>query len=137
MDDQLAINIGRTKIRDAYNMADFNLLRSVIDEGFIDFSDTSPCGFGPEGIDCFQSEFERVRNVFRVKYKVIIIEIRVLGDSALEYGWQVFEQTPKRGGATQKRKERYADLWHRRPDGWRLAFHMTNLDVPMTLAREA
>jgi hypothetical protein len=111
MDDQLAINIARTKIRDAYNTRDFELFRSVIDDGFIDFSDTTPCGFGPEGIECFQ---------------------RVLQ----EKWWQVFELMPK-SGATERRKERYADLWQRRPDGWRLAFHMTNLDVPMKLVREA
>jgi len=137
MDDQLAINIARTKIRDAYNTRDLKLFRSVIDDGLIDFSDTTPCGFGPEGIECFERELQTMWEKFTVKYTVIIIEIRVMGDSALEYGWQVFELTPKSGGATERRKERYADLWQRRPDGWRLAFHMTNLDVPMRLAREA
>ena len=137
MDDQLAINIARTKIRDAYNSAEFQLLRSVIDDGYIDFSDTNPCGFGPAGIECVRGRFMKMWNDFEVKYTVIIIEIRVNGDSALEYGWTVLELTPKTGGPTQRRKERYADLWQRRPDGWRLAFHMTNLDVPMTLAREA
>jgi len=136
MDDQLAINIARTKIRDAYNTRDFEVFRSVIDDGFIDFSDTTPCGFGPEGIECFQRVLQKKWEKSMVKYTVIIIEIRVMGDSALEYGWQVFELTPK-SGATERRKERYADLWQRRPDGWRLAFHMTNLDVPMKLVREA
>jgi ketosteroid isomerase-like protein len=127
MDDQLAINIARTKIRDAYNTRDFELFRSVIDDGFIDFSDTTPC---------FQRVLQEKWEKSMVKYTVIIIEIRVMGDSALEYGWQVFELMPK-SGATERRKERYADLWQRRPDGWRLAFHMTNLDVPMKLVREA
>ena len=137
MDDTLAINVARTAIRDGYNTGDLDLLCSVLDEGLVNFSDGTQCWWGTDGIAKLRAHLARVLEENQLKYTVIIIEIRVMGDLALEYGWQIFDSSPRNGDASQRRRERYMDLWQRRPQGWRLISHITNLDVPDTLAREA
>jgi ketosteroid isomerase-like protein len=137
MDDTLAINIGRTKIRDGYNDADFGLIRRVLDDDLVNFSDNAPCWFGSEGIGCLREQLTQMWAQFAVKYTVIIIEIQLKGDMATEYGWQIFELTPKAGGIASKKRERYVDIWQKKNGEWKLTVHITNRDVPMTLAREA
>lgn len=137
MDDTLAINIGRTKIRDGYNTANFSLIKSVLDEGLVNFSDESPCLFGGEGINSFEAQLLRLWRENELKYTVIIIEIRIDGNTATEYGWQTFDWKRKSTGEKTRRRERYIDIWQRKPDGWKLTLHITNRDVPMTLSSEA
>ena len=137
MDDALAINVARTAIRDGYNTADFDLLSSVLDPGLVNFADEVPCWWGEAGIASWRQQMAALWREFSLQYTVIIIEIRIIGDSAVEYGWQIFEWTPKAGGEKKRRRERYVDLWQRRADGWRMTIHMTNEDVPMTLVSEA
>lgn len=134
MDDTLAINIGRTKIRDGYNTADFSLIRSVLDEGLVNFSDGAPCSFGGEGIASFEEHMLSQWRENELKYTVIIIEIRVDGNTATEHGWQIFDLKSKSEGETTHRRERYVDIWQRRLDGWKLTVHITNRDMPMTLS---
>ena|ERR1051325_6017057 len=137
MDDVLAINVARTAIRDGYNNADFNLLKSVLDADLVNFADQAPCWWGEAGIDSWRHQMESLWRELSLHYTVIIIEIRIMGDTALEYGWQIFEWNPKGGGEKLRRRERYVDMWQRRPEGWRMTVHMTNEDVPMRLASEA
>jgi ketosteroid isomerase-like protein len=137
VDDTLAINVGRTKIRDGYNTADFALIRSVFDDGLVNFSDEAPCWFGGEGLNYLEQHLLKLWREYDMKYTVIIIEVRVNGDTATEYGWQIFDLKPKSGGEANRIRERYVDIWQRKPQGWKLTVHITNRDVPMRLSSQA
>lgn len=136
MDDVYAINVARTSIRDGYNTGDVNLITSVLDPGLVNFTDQQQNMFGANGIETLRRRAQKMFAQYRVMYTVIIIEIRVIGDVALEYGWQTLEFEPRDGGATWQKRERYMDVWQRRSEGWKLITHCTNADVPDTLTAE-
>jgi ketosteroid isomerase-like protein len=61
----------------------------------------------------------------------IIIEIKVMGDVALEYGWHELALTPKSGGEPLRSRTRYLDVWKKdRAGNWKLAMFIDNADVP-------
>ena len=136
MDDVYAINVARTSIRDGYNTGDADLIISVLDPGLVDFSDQEQNKFGANGIEALRRCVQKMHDEYSVKYTVIIIEIRVIGDIGLEYGWQIFELQPKSGGPPVNKRERYMDVWQRRPEGWKLLTHCSNADVADTLVAE-
>lgn len=137
MDDVYAINVARTAIRDGYNTGNTDLLCSVFDDRLINFSDGEQCWWGRTGIEKLRKRLSERLQRFKLNYTVIIIEIRVMGDLAMEYGWQIFDWTPRNGGSAERRRERYMDLWQRHPQGWRMISHITNVDVPDALTSEA
>ena len=136
MDDVYAINVARTSIRDGYNSGNVELITSVLDPGLVNFTDQQQNGFGANGINNLSRRLEKMFAEFHVKYTVIIIEIRVIGDVGLEYGWQHFDFQPKAGGSLFHKRERYVDVWQRRPSGWKMISHCTNADVPDTLVAQ-
>ena len=74
-----------------------------------------------------QHLFER----FTVKLAVIVIEIRVQGDVAYDYGWHDVTLTPRDGGQPIRRRDRYVDIWRKNKEGnWKLWMYMDNQDVP-------
>jgi ketosteroid isomerase-like protein len=64
----------------------------------------------------------------------IIIEIKIMGETAVEYGWHELTLTPKAGGEPLYLRTRYLDLWKKDETGqWKLAIFMDNADVPDTV----
>jgi hypothetical protein len=62
---------------------------------------------------------------------VIIIDMVIHGDTARDYGWHEWILTPKAGGSSLRKRERYFEQWTREPDGsWRICFFLNNADVP-------
>ena len=62
-----------------------------------------------------------------------MIQIRLSGDVAHDYGWHEFTFTPKNGAAEFVR-ERYVDIWKKDAAGeWKLWMYMNNRDVPNTM----
>jgi ketosteroid isomerase-like protein len=59
-----------------------------------------------------------------------VIEIRLQGDVAYDYGWHDLTLTPKDGGQPIRRRYRYVDIWRRNKEGkWKLWMYMDNQDV--------
>ena len=72
------------------------------------------------------SLFER----FTVKLTVIVIEIRLQGDVAYDYGWHDWTLTPKGVGQSIRRRDRYVDIWRKdKKSNWKLWMYMDNRDV--------
>jgi ketosteroid isomerase-like protein len=70
--------------------------------------------------------FER----FAAELAVIVIEIRLQGDVAYDYGWHDLTLRPKDGGQSIRRRDRYVDIWRKDKEGkWKLWMYMDNLDV--------
>ena len=130
MDDLYAINAAKTEFRDCFNFSDASRLLAIADPDFVNFSDGQPSEFGKSGLDALKTRLENLFERFTAKLVVIVIEIRLQGDVAYDYGWQNLTLTPKDGGQPLRRRDRYVDIWRRNKEGkWKLWMYMDNQDV--------
>jgi ketosteroid isomerase-like protein len=131
MDDAYAINVAKTEFREAYNTGDVNRLLAILDDDAIDYSDGRQSGYGEAGRKMLRSHLQDHFMRYEVNMAPIIIEIRVMGDTAVDYGWHLLTLTPKNGGSPTTRKMRYIDIWKKDKSGnWKLAMYMDNADIP-------
>lgn len=131
MDDQYAINLLKTEIREAYNTGDPERLLAVLDDGFIHFADMRQSGYGESGRQALRQRLTELFARYDARLVPIIIEVKLLGDVALEYGWHELTLTPKGGGDPVYTRTRYLDVWKKNKAGdWKLAMYMDNADVP-------
>jgi len=131
MDDAYAINVAKTEFREAYNTGDVNRLLAILDDDIIDYSDGRRSGYGEGGRNALRAHLEDLVARYDVNLAPIIIEIRVMGDTAVDYGWHELTLTHKSGGEAISRKTRYIDIWRKDKSGnWKLAMYMDNADIP-------
>jgi|SRR3954466_10915269 ketosteroid isomerase-like protein len=134
MDDIYAINVAKTEFREAFNTADPDRLVSLLDTGFVDFSDGRTCAFGQGAAVEMREHLKGLFRDHQVHLSIIMIEIRIVGEVGYDYGWHNFTLTPKQGGAPIERHERYVDIWKKNADGkWKLWMYMDNRDVPQQM----
>ncbi len=130
MDDLYAINAAKSEFRDCFNFSDVSRLLAIADPDLVNFSDGQPCEFGMSGLDALKNRLESLFERFTAKLVVIVIEIRLQGDVAYDYGWHDLTLTPKDGGQATRRRDRYVDIWRRNKKGkWKLWMYMDNHDV--------
>lgn len=130
MDELYAINAAKTEFRDCFNFADASRLLAIADPELVNFSDGQPSEFGSSGLEALRIRLQNLFERFTVELAVIVIEIRVQGDVAYDYGWHHVTLTPKDGGQPIRRRDRYADIWRRNKEGnWKLWMYMDNQDV--------
>ena len=130
MDDLYAINVAKTEFREGFNLADTSRVLVLADPDLVNFSDGQPSEFGESGLAAFKARLAKLFERFTVKLVVIVMEIRLRGDVAYDYGWHELTLTPKDGGASIYRRDRYVDIWRRNKEGkWRLWMYMDNEDV--------
>lgn len=129
MDDLYAINVAKSEFREAYNTADPARIAALADPGMVEAAHGRQWGFGVEGISKLEREMQELLRRFEVELKVIIIEIRIVGDLAYDYGWHLWRLKPRSGEAVIERKDRYVDIWKRNDKGeWKLQMYMDNPD---------
>jgi len=130
MDDLYAINTAKTEFRDCFNLSDVSRLLAIADSDLVNFSDGQPSEFGKSGLDALKTRLEKLFERFAAKLVVIVIEIRLQGDVAYDYGWHDLTLTPKDGGESIRRRYRYVDIWRKNKKGsWKLWMYMDNQDV--------
>ena len=130
MDDLYAINGAKSEFRDCFNLSDVSRLLAIADPDLVNFSDGQPCEFGISGLDALKTRLENLFERFTARLVVIVIEIRLQGDVAYDYGWHDLTLTPKDGGQPTGRRDRYVDVWRRNKEGkWKLWMYMDNQDV--------
>ncbi len=130
MDDLYAINAAKGEFRDCFNFSDVSRLVAIADPEMVNFSDGQPCVFRRGGLDALKTRLENLFERFTAKLVVIVIEIRLQGDVAYDYGWHELTLTPKGGGQATHRRDRYVDIWWRNKEGkWKLRMYMDNQDV--------
>jgi ketosteroid isomerase-like protein len=131
MDDVCAINVAKTEFREAYNSADVERLVAILASDFIDYSDGRRSGYGEGAKKALRARFQEIFTMYDVRLVPIIIEVRVFGDVAVDYGWQEFTLTPKSGGEPMMTKTRYVEIWKKDGAGkWKLSMFIDNMDVP-------
>jgi ketosteroid isomerase-like protein len=130
MDDLYAINAAKTEFREGFNLADASRILAVADPDLVNFSDGQPSEFGQSGLDALKTRLANLSERFTAKLAAIVIEIRLQGDVACDYGWHELTLTPKDGGRPTQRRDRYVGIWRRNKDGNRkLWMYMDNQDI--------
>jgi ketosteroid isomerase-like protein len=130
MDDVYAINVAKTEIREAYNTGDVKRLLAILDDGLIDYPEGRCSGYGEGAKRGISAHFNDLFKQYEARLVPIIIEIKVIGDIALDYGWHELTLMPKSGGEVIKTKKRYVEIWKRDEAGdWKLAMFIDNTDV--------
>jgi len=131
MDDVLRINMAKTEFREGYNSADADRLLSVFDDsGFTNMCEGRASAYGPAGREALRSHAEVWFADYTVRANVIVIKVVPLGDAAYDYGWHEFLLTPKNGGETIRKRERYFELWAKNRQGeWKITLLISNSDV--------
>ena len=130
MDDSYAINVAKTEFREGFNLGDSSLILVLADPELVNFSDGQPSEFGESGLEAFKTRLANLFERFTAKLVVIVIEIRIQGDVAYDYGWHDLTLRPKDGGGPIRRKDRYVDIWRKNKEGdWKLWMYMDNRDM--------
>lgn len=138
MDDVYAVNVAKTEIREAYNTADVERLVAVLDSDLIDYSDGRLSGYGEGAKTALRAYLQDLFAKYEARLVPIIIEIKVTGDVAVDYGWHELTLTPKSGGEPIHTRTRYVDVWKKDKFGnWKLAMFIDNADVPDQVRRRA
>ena len=130
MDDLYAINVAKSEFRNCFNFSDVSKLLAIADPDLVNFSDGQPCEFGRAGLETLKTRMECLFEGFTAQLEVIVIEIRIQGDIAYDYGWHDLTLTPKAHGQPTRRRDRFVDIWRRNKEGeWKLWMYMDNRDV--------
>jgi ketosteroid isomerase-like protein len=130
VDDLYAINAAKSAFREAFNCWDVDGLLAIADANLVNFSDGQPSEFGESGIDAWRNRLAALFERFTAKLSIIVIEIRLQGDIAYDYGWHDLTLTPRDGGQPVHRRDRYVDIWRKsKEDKWKLWMYMDNQDV--------
>jgi ketosteroid isomerase-like protein len=130
MDDLFAINTAKTEFRECFNLGDVSRVLAVADPDLVSFSDGQPSEIGGSGLEALKSRLTNLFERFTAKLSVIVIEIRLQGDVAYDYGWHDLTLTPKDGSQPIHRRDRYVDIWRRNKEGkWKLWMYMDNRDI--------
>ncbi len=130
MDDLFAINTAKTEFRECFNLGDASRVLAIADPDLVSFSDGQPSEFGASGLEALKTRLTDLFERFTAKLSVIVIEIRLQGDVAYDYGWHDLTLTPKDGGESIRRRHRYVDIWRRNKEGnWKLWMYMDNQDI--------
>jgi ketosteroid isomerase-like protein len=130
MDDLYAINVAKTEFRECFNLGDTSRMLAIADPDLVTFSDGQPSEFGKTGLDALKTRLDNLFERFTVKMAVIVIEIRLQGEVAYDYGWHELTLTAKDGGQTIHRRNRYVDVWRKNNEGkWKLWMYIDNQDI--------
>ena len=130
MDDLFAINAAKTEFREGFNLGDVSRVLAIADPDLVSFSDGQPSEFGVSGLEALKTRLSNLFEHFTAKLSVIIIEIRLQGDVAYDYGWHDLTLTPKDSGQPIYRRDRYVDIWRKDKKGeGKLWMYMDNRDV--------
>jgi len=130
MDDLYAINVAKSEFREGFNLGDVSRVLAIADPDLVSFSDGQPSEFGASGLSALKGRLSDLFERFAAKLSVIVIEIRLQGDVAYDYGWHDLTLKPKDGGEPIHRRDRYVDIWRRNREGaWKLWMYMDNQDI--------
>lgn len=130
MDDLYAINVAKSEFRECFNLGDVSRMLAIADPDLVTFSDGEPSEFGESGLDALKARLTNLFDRFIATLTVIVIEIRLQGDVAHDYGWHDLTLRPKDGGTPIRRRNRYVDVWRKDEKGkWKLWMYMDNQDV--------
>ena len=129
MDDYYAINAAKTEIREGYNTGDVSRILAAFADSLTDMSDGHPSFYEGDAKTVLKARLEKLFREYTVEMAPTIIEIIVEGDVAIDRGWHEMTLRPKIGGAEERRRTRYMEIWRRDArNGWRIEVFIDNAD---------
>ncbi|HVZ61241.1 MAG TPA: nuclear transport factor 2 family protein [Terriglobales bacterium] len=131
MDDLYKINLAKSEYREGFNSGNPDRVLSVVADGFIDMTAEEPSFFGPEAKEVFGSRLRKLFRKYRTELAVVVAEVQLSGNQAVDWGWHYWTLTPEGGGDPITRRQRYIEVWQRQPDeSWKIAWFINNADMP-------
>src|SRR5258708_36456829 len=100
MDNLFAINAAKTEFRECFNLGDTSRVLAIADPDLGSFSDGQPSEFCASGLQALKTRLTNLFERFTAELSVIVIEIRLQGDVAYDYGWHGLTLAPKDGGGS-------------------------------------
>jgi ketosteroid isomerase-like protein len=138
LDDQYAINVAKTELREGYNTGDVERILAVFADSFTDMRTGQASFYGVDAKTVLRASLEKLFRENHVKMTPVIVDITISGDVAVEYGWHRMTLQPKSGGPMDVTRSRYAELWRRNPNsGWQIVFFIDNADQEPELVEHA
>lgn len=129
MDDIYAINLAKTIFREGFNEGNTERVLSIYDDAFADMSFGMPCFYYSDAKDVFRARLTRLFQDYIASMKVIIIDVVLNGDKALDWGWHVLDLTSRTDGTDMRVRTRYFETWRRDAiRGWVITSFIDNLD---------
>lgn len=129
MDDRYAINHAKSRFREGFNRADEEMVLSIYDCAFADMSFGLPSFFASDARDVLRARLRRLFRDHTTHMAVLIIDIVLNGDMALDWGWHILKLTDKRNGTKQEIRTRYFETWRRDTErGWVITSFIDNKD---------
>jgi ketosteroid isomerase-like protein len=138
MNDEEAISIAKTELREAYNTGDVERLLSVFADSFTNMSDGEASFYGDEGKAAMRCRVTELFREYAAKMEVIIIAVVILGNTAYDWGWHKLTLVPKSGGEPVIKRFRYCEIWQKNETGkWQIRIFIDNKDhAPEMLPKE-
>jgi hypothetical protein len=129
MDDIYAINLAKSSFREGFDYADTERILAIYDDAFADMSFGMPSFYYSDAKDVFRTRLDRLFADYTVSMKVIIIDVVLNGDKALDWGWHVLDLVSKINGEASQVRTRYFETWRRDSTrGWLVTSFIDNLD---------
>jgi hypothetical protein len=138
MDDVYAINLAKTILREGFGKADTEGILSIYDDEFADMSFGMPSFYYSDAKDILRARLNRIFQDYFASMKVIIIDVVLNGDKALDWGWHVLDLVSKESGEKLQVRTRYFETWRRDAvRGWLVTSFIDNLDQPPRMPEDA
>jgi len=135
MNDVYEINVAKAQFREAYNTGNVDRLLAVFADEFTDMSAGVPSFFGADARSAFRRRMTKLFEQYQATLIVTIIAIRVLANTAFDYGWHTLTLTPRDGGKPITTRQRYFETWQRNSSGeWKIDLYIDNMDVAPMMA---
>lgn len=137
MDDIYAINLAKTILREGFDEGDTERILSVYDDSFADMSFFMPSFYYSDAKDVFRARLTRLFQDYVATMKVLIIDVVLNGDRALDWGWHILDLTSKADGTAMQVRTRYFETWRRDTRrGWVITSFIDNLDQAPRMPEE-
>src|SRR6266702_7441731 len=137
MDDIYAVNLAKTIFREGFSEGDTERVLSIYDDAFADMSFGMPSFYYSDAKDVFRARLKQLFQDYTASMKVIIIDVVLNGDRALDWGWHVLDLTSKTDGSVLQVRSRYFETWRRDATrGWLITSFIDNLDRPPRMPEE-
>jgi ketosteroid isomerase-like protein len=138
LDDQYAINVAKTEMREGYKNADVDRILALFSDNFTDMREGQATFWGIDAKSALRATLEALFREQDVELTPIIIDILISGDVAVEHGWHRLTCRPKTGESTEVRRTRYVEIWRRGANGaWQIVLFMDNVDREPQLVKYA
>ena len=129
MNDRYAINVAKTKLREAYSKADIDEILALYSDSFTDMREAQASFFGVEAKTALRNRLAKLFSEQHVELIPTIIDIKISGDMAVEHGWHQITLRPKSGEPPAVTRKRYVEVWQKEGNlEWRIVLFIDNTD---------